>query len=115
MLRRLKAKPQKSLGSRRKPLRSHSHEHCGLRTGRSLHKVAHQSGFSVIAAPEGHQGTTQVAAGERRRVHGRMFIWSTTAASAAAVSGGIPNLPGSGTATKPCMTPDSAGSHLMPA
>ena len=49
------------------------------------------------------------------RFHGRIFISSTTVASAAAVPGMIPNLPGSGTATKPCMTPYSAGSHSMPA
>ena len=49
------------------------------------------------------------------RFHGRIFISSTTAASAAAVPGKIPNLPGSGTTTEPCMTPYSAGSHSMPA
>ena len=48
------------------------------------------------------------------RFHGRIFISSTTAASAAAVPGKIPNLPGSGTTTEPCMTPYSAGSHSMP-
>ena len=49
------------------------------------------------------------------RLSHRIFISSTTAPSAAAVAGVIPNSPGPGIAKRPCTTPSFAVSHVMPA
>jgi len=81
------------------------------RTGGSI-TGARASGADPLAATRIARVAGSGAVG---LLHGWIFISSTAAARAAAVPGVIPNLPGSGTATEPCMTPASAGSHLMPA